>query len=65
MNVPNADPALSPPGFNRSYSALVANVNGATLAGLPDGITFEAQQLNFASGLARLHFGLPWGMYGL
>jgi 3-hydroxy-9,10-secoandrosta-1,3,5(10)-triene-9,17-dione monooxygenase len=25
----------------------------------------SAQQLNFASGLARLHFGLPWGMYGL
>ena len=25
----------------------------------------SSQQLNFASGLARLHFGLPWGMYGL
>jgi 3-hydroxy-9,10-secoandrosta-1,3,5(10)-triene-9,17-dione monooxygenase len=25
----------------------------------------SAQQLNFQSGLARLHFGLPWGMYGL
>jgi 3-hydroxy-9,10-secoandrosta-1,3,5(10)-triene-9,17-dione monooxygenase len=25
----------------------------------------SAQQLNFASGLARLHFGLPCGMYGL
>jgi 3-hydroxy-9,10-secoandrosta-1,3,5(10)-triene-9,17-dione monooxygenase len=25
----------------------------------------SAQDLNFASGLARLHFGLPWGMYGL
>jgi 3-hydroxy-9,10-secoandrosta-1,3,5(10)-triene-9,17-dione monooxygenase len=25
----------------------------------------SAQQMNFASGLARLHFGLPWGMYGL
>jgi len=25
----------------------------------------SAPQLNFASGLARLHFGLPWGMYGL
>ena len=24
----------------------------------------SSQQLNFASGLARLHFGLPWGMYG-
>jgi 3-hydroxy-9,10-secoandrosta-1,3,5(10)-triene-9,17-dione monooxygenase len=25
----------------------------------------SSQQQNFASGLARLHFGLPWGMYGL
>jgi 3-hydroxy-9,10-secoandrosta-1,3,5(10)-triene-9,17-dione monooxygenase len=25
----------------------------------------SSQQLNFESGLARLHFGLPWGMYGL
>jgi alkylation response protein AidB-like acyl-CoA dehydrogenase len=25
----------------------------------------SAQQMNFASGLARLHLGLPWGMYGL
>jgi len=25
----------------------------------------SSQPLNFASGLARLHFGLPWGMYGL
>jgi 3-hydroxy-9,10-secoandrosta-1,3,5(10)-triene-9,17-dione monooxygenase len=25
----------------------------------------SSQQLNFASGLARLHFGMPWGMYGL
>jgi 3-hydroxy-9,10-secoandrosta-1,3,5(10)-triene-9,17-dione monooxygenase len=25
----------------------------------------SSQQLNFASGLARLHFGQPWGMYGL
>jgi 3-hydroxy-9,10-secoandrosta-1,3,5(10)-triene-9,17-dione monooxygenase len=25
----------------------------------------SAQFANFAAGLARLHFGLPWGMYGL
>ncbi len=25
----------------------------------------SSQPLSFASGLARLHFGLPWGMYGL
>ena len=25
----------------------------------------SSQPLNFASGLARNHFGLPWGMYGL
>ena len=25
----------------------------------------SAQNANFGAGLARLHFGLPWGMYGL
>ena len=25
----------------------------------------SAQFSNFGAGLARLHFGLPWGMYGL
>jgi 3-hydroxy-9,10-secoandrosta-1,3,5(10)-triene-9,17-dione monooxygenase len=25
----------------------------------------SAQFANFGAGLARLHFGLPWGMYGL
>jgi hypothetical protein len=25
----------------------------------------SSQYLAFESGLARLHFGLPWGMYGL
>ena len=25
----------------------------------------SSQFANFGAGLARLHFGLPWGMYGL
>jgi hypothetical protein len=45
---PNTDATLSPPGFNGTYSAVIANVSDATLSGLPPGITIEATQLNFS-----------------
>ena len=44
----NADATLSPTGFDRTYSALIADVSGIALEGLPDGITIEATKLHFA-----------------
>jgi hypothetical protein len=41
----NADPAKRPAGFDRTYTALLAGVRGATLAGLPSDIVIEATRL--------------------
>jgi hypothetical protein len=44
----NSDSTKSPAGFDRTYSALLANVQGATLDGLPDGVVVAANELDFA-----------------
>ena len=43
---------IKPADFDRTYSALIANVNGLTLNGLPEEILIEAHTLNFESNSA-------------
>jgi hypothetical protein len=45
----NADPAKKPAGFDRTYTALLAGVRGATLAGLPDLIDVDVVRLDYAT----------------
>ena len=44
----NQDPTMSSTGFDRTYTALIADVQGATLDGLPDGVVIVGKRLDFA-----------------
>ncbi|PYO11795.1 MAG: hypothetical protein DMD31_17845, partial [Gemmatimonadetes bacterium] len=54
---PNADPAKSPSGFDRTYTALSASLRGVGLTGLPAGVIIEATRLEFASNSSTGTYG--------
>jgi hypothetical protein len=53
-------PTRVPPVFDRTYTALLANVRGAKLAGIPSDIMIEAVRLDFAQNTSSgVHAGSP------
>ncbi len=44
---PNSNPSVNTQGWQGSYYALTASVTGATLTGLPSGVSIEATNLGF------------------